>query len=88
MKSERFLFVLFGICIGFAGTVVTLNRSLPEPKVAPARQFVVVVTPNGAVFGEAKPNDDVVKALHETFSSPVPAEKPKINVTPKGENTF
>lgn len=88
MKAERILYWFMGVFMGVAIATVFLTLSIPKAEVLPARQFVVVVTPNGAVFGEAKPNDDVVKALHETFSSPVPAEKPKINVTPKGENTF
>lgn len=77
---KALLLVLVGVVFGVLGNTVTLDHFVPKSL---PRQFVILVTPAGPVFGEAKENEDLMALLRgyigkDQEGTSVEPEKPKI----------
>lgn len=74
-----FIFLLYGL--GYLSGYL-----IPSKAVAKSRQFVILVTPSGPVFGEAREDEDLMKLLHDIASKePEPVKNDRQKLLPKPE---
>lgn len=88
MKASLFGSWILGLVVGLLSGVL-LGQSHVKTVEVPSkpRQFVILVTPQGPVFGEAKENEDIMDLLRE---APAPKKESAKIPSPddKGTITF
>lgn len=86
MNTQSVVSWFLGIVVG-AFVVLVFSPSKVKTVEVPSkpRQFVIVVTPNGPVWGEAEEDEDVTRFLHgaepQKESNKIPAPKAKGTIT-------
>lgn len=74
-----FIFLLYGL--GYLSGYL-----LPSKEIGKSRQFVILVTPSGPVFGEAREDEDLMKMLHDIADKqPEPPRNDRQKLLPRPE---